>query len=103
MSKVFSAALLASLVLAGPALADCKLDVPAPAIPSGATATEDEMKATQVSLKAYMGANQEYMSCLEFDSKRNSRAMDQYNEAAKSMESLAKQFNAALKEFKARG
>ncbi len=103
MTKPFAIALAAALLAAGPASAACKLEAAAPAIPSGASATAEEMQATQAAVKSYMGATQEYMQCLEFEAKRDSGAMTQYNAASKSMEALAKQFNAALKDFKARG
>lgn len=82
--------------------ADCQLSVTAPAIPDGKTVDKDAMAKAQAEVKSFVAAGQEYLSCLEIDLKKGGRGADKYNEASSMIEKVASQYNAALKDFKAR-
>jgi len=88
---------------AGPALADCTLSDP-PTIPDGSAAAEAEMLAAQESIKNYVAETQEFLSCLEFQSRgRNDRdTMRRYDQATAQMEKLASEFNKQLRAFRSR-
>lgn len=79
------------------------------AVPNGATASKDEMIATQGKVKSYVQQVEEYLKCL--DDKQASAGDElteeqqaiyslRYNAAVDAMELVADQFNAALGDYK---
>jgi hypothetical protein len=89
-----------------------------PELPDGAAASMEQMLAGQSAVKAFQAANLEYMSCLDpmvtaageaakakdasDESKAASKQLEeQYNTAVSMEESVAGQFNTALKAYKA--
>jgi hypothetical protein len=75
-------------------------------VPDGETAAEDEMIAGQKRVKQYMANMQAYLDCIDAESAAigeeqtdEQRAM--YNAGVDAMESLAAQFNAEVKAYKA--
>ncbi|WP_116367832.1 hypothetical protein [Parahaliea mediterranea] len=117
----FSIALATLALGSTAAFADCtKPD--APNLPNGASATMEDMLAGQKAVKAFQSANVEYMKCLEevFTSaeakvkegglaedvlaetqKTYNDAVEAYNAAVSSEESVAGQFNTEIREYKA--
>lgn len=104
----------AVLGLAG-AVAASACDAPAGVadIPDGMTATRDAMVAAQKAVVAYDAAIKTYSACLQDEQKKRvaaggdrSQIEDQYaklqNTEVTKLERVAKQFNEALKNFKAR-
>jgi hypothetical protein len=86
-------------------------------VPDGNTATKDEMVAGQRSVKSYMAAMEEYLSCIETaeqetiaggdldeDAKQQRIAMfnKKYNAAVEAMNLIAEQFNAQVRAYKDR-
>ena len=86
-------------------------------VPDGSTATKDEMVAGQRSVKSYMAAMEEYLSCIETaeqetiaggdldeDAKQQRIAMfnKKYNAAVEAMNLFAEQFNALVRAYKDR-
>ena len=104
MKKLIAPAILAVVLgFAGTAQADCTLRDP-PAVPDGATASQDDMVAAQAAVKAYVAETQEFLSCLEFEGRGRSGGdwTRRYNEASSRMEKLASDFNKQLKAFRSR-
>lgn len=78
-------------------------------VPNGATATKEEMIATQGSVKSYVSEVEAYLACLD---EKQAQAGDKlteeqraiyslrYNAAVDAMETVADQFNAALGDYK---
>ena len=65
MMRLPMAALTLSLSLfAAAATAECSREA-APAIPDGAVATLEDMKAAQAAVKAYMASGTAYLACLD--------------------------------------
>ncbi|MDJ0916371.1 MAG: hypothetical protein QNJ05_01325 [Woeseiaceae bacterium] len=108
-------ALVLSLAVAPFAMA---CDYPARAkIVSGATATKDEMVASQKSVKAYMAAMDEYLTCLDEEEKtaraelaeadaqtlkeRDEMHTKKHNAAVEEMEIVAAEFNEQVRAYKA--
>ena len=102
------------------ALADDCANPSAPTIPEGASATMDQMIAGQKAVKAFQAANIEYMACLEpgisaaeeqaanasGDAKAAAKEAYEeteaaYNAAVSAEESVAGDFNAAIRDYKA--
>ncbi|ACJ00922.1 hypothetical protein [Rhodospirillum centenum] len=96
-------AMLLTLGFAGTAAADCTVGDP-PTVPDGTSATEAEMVSAQQAIKAYVAETQEFLQCIEFESKGRPTgdATRRYNEASERMEKLASNFNKQLKVFKSR-
>ncbi len=109
------ATLLLSLLSAPFAMA---CDYPTRAkIVSGATATKDEMIASQKSVKAYMAAMDKYLTCLEEEEKaaraelvepdeqtlqeRDEMHTKKHNAAVEEMEIVAAEFNEQVRAYKA--
>jgi hypothetical protein len=101
------------------ALADDCTNPEAPAIPDGASATMDQMIGGQKAVKAFQAANIEYMACLEpgiaaageqlanasGDAKKAAKEAHEakeaaYNAAVSVEESVAGDFNAAIRAYK---
>lgn len=88
-------------------------------VPNGATASKDEMLAGQQSVKSYMTAMEEYLTCMENDEKAALAEMDElseeeratrdaamtkkYNAAVEEMEVIAAQFNEEVRAYKEQG
>jgi hypothetical protein len=102
------------------ALADDCTKPEAPAVPDGASSTMDQMIAGQKAVKAFQASNIEYMACLEpgvsaageqmtnatGDAKAAAKeAYDEkeaaYNAAVSAEESVADNFNVAIRAYKA--
>lgn len=71
------------------------------AVPDGATATKEEMIAGQRGVKAYMGAMEEYLSCIEAAEQETVAASDQLDEETRQqrIEMYNKKYNAAVDEM----
>lgn len=120
MKSLLAAAAVAAAILAPAAYADCTYPQPPSQIPDGNTATLAQMLAAQ---KAVSGYNQEmtaYLSCIQLE--RDSRVaqagaqltkqqkqeleaieVQKHNAAVDQLHSVADQFNAQVKVFKAKG
>ena len=79
-------------------------------VPDGATAHEDEMIAGQKQVKQYMANMQAYLDCIDAEStaigeeqtdEQRGAHVQMYNAGVDAMESLAAQFNAEVKAYKA--
>ncbi len=100
MNKTALFAIAANLVLAVPIAFAC--DYPQRAnIVDGATATKDVMIASQKSVKAYMAAMDEYLTCLETEEKDAAAYLDspEPSELQRREDMLAKKYNAAVEEM----
>jgi hypothetical protein len=115
MKRIFAAAAF-GLMLAGqsfaPALADDCTRPPAPSVPKGAEANNDEMVAAHHAVTAYMADTQGYLDCLQNLENRHKEAetltpelqqeyLTRYNAAVDSMETVAAEFNQAVRDYKA--
>ncbi|MEM9173222.1 MAG: hypothetical protein AAGA84_11005 [Pseudomonadota bacterium] len=107
--------LAASIMLAPAAVASC--DYPSRVdIPSGNTASKDDMIATQKAVKGYMADMNEYLDCIEAEAKaaetegedpdvtaqRAALLLKRHNAAVAEMQSLADAFNVEVRAYKAR-
>ncbi|MEH6586910.1 MAG: hypothetical protein V7720_10125 [Halioglobus sp.] len=95
--------------------ADC--DAPqAPELPNGATSNMEQMITGQKAVKSFQAANIEYMKCLEPAMTASEAAVkagddgaaddyqaaqETYNAAVSAEETVAGEFNAAIREYKA--
>ena len=70
-------------------------------VPDGTTASKDEMIAGQRGIKTYMGAMEEYLSCIEATEQKTVAGRDDPDEEAKQqrIEMLNKKYNAAVEEM----
>jgi hypothetical protein len=120
MSKrIIGGVVLAGLMLAGAAQADCVYPKAPAANPDGRTATKDEMVAGMRAIKEYNAAVSAYQNCLDQESNARVEALgsnatkeqvDQIkaiyqkrmDAAAQELESHAQLFNEQVKVFKAR-
>lgn len=104
MKKMTALAVLAlGLGFSNSALADCTLKDP-PVVPDGKAAAEADMVAAQQAIKAYVTETQEFLACLEGESRgrMSGETTKRYNEASERMEKLASDFNKQLKAFKSK-
>jgi hypothetical protein len=111
MMRLPLATLTLSLSLfAAVATAECSREA-APAIPDGAVATLDDMKAAQTAVKAYVASGNAYLACLDEEGKAagekeaveaKAARVASYNAAVDEQTDVATRFNAALQAFKAR-
>lgn len=78
-------------------------------VPNGATASKDEMIATQGKVKSYVKKVEDYLACLDAKQESGGDQITEeqqaiyslrYNAAVEAMEDVADQFNAALGEYK---
>lgn len=100
MNKISKLLVCAVVVFSTPTALAC--DYPERAdVPDGATATKEEMIAGQRGVKAYMGAMEEYLSCIEAAEQETVAASDQLDEEAKQqrIEMYNKKYNAAVDEM----
>jgi hypothetical protein len=118
--KLLPAALAVAVVLAPAAYADCAYP-PAPTqLPDGNTATLKQMLAGMQAVKSYNEQMTAYLSCIQLE--RDSRVasagatltkqqkaeleaieVQKHNAAVDQLQTVASQFNAQVKIFKARG
>ena len=91
------------------AFAECSKEA-APTIPDGASASEDEMKAGQQAVKAYIASSNAYLECLDAEGvaagaeelpEFKDARVSNYNAAVDEQTAVADSFNAAVKAFKA--
>ncbi|MFT3907714.1 MAG: hypothetical protein QM718_15560 [Steroidobacteraceae bacterium] len=92
-----TALLIATGLLAGNAYADCAAPASDVAVPSGATASRDDMVAAQKAVKAYDTAVREYSDCM---SKSGLGSEAKVNEQIDRLKKVADKFNTELKIFK---
>ncbi|MEM9333999.1 MAG: hypothetical protein AAGA33_04035 [Pseudomonadota bacterium] len=116
MKKLILPALL-SLLAAQTALAECNYPARAK-IADGASATKEEMIASQKSVKAYMAAMESYLTCIaeeEQSARDDLESTDdgqleeleealnkKHNAAVEEMEIVADEFNLQVRAYKAR-
>jgi hypothetical protein len=110
LQTLSAAAVLA--VVAMPAFADdCPQPGPAPAVPDGATATVDQMKAAHEAIQSYVNLLQSEQDCVETRIKiapKGTKAdalqklRDQGNAAIDQAKALGDSFSAQVKVYKAR-
>ncbi|KGE03315.1 hypothetical protein [Pseudohaliea rubra] len=113
-------AVLAGALTAAPAFAECTAPG-APSLPEGASASMEEMLAGQKAVKTFQEANIDYMKCVEGritaakeasetaetkDARAAARetyatAVEAYNEAVSTEETVAGNFNTAVREYQA--
>ncbi len=108
---------LLTLLASQSAVAEC--DYPARAkIADGATATKEEMIASQKSVKAYMAAMESYLTCIAEAEKSERDALEspddsklaeledalnkKHNAAVEEMEIVADEFNLQVRAYKSR-
>ncbi|MFK8030473.1 MAG: hypothetical protein AB8G18_09560 [Gammaproteobacteria bacterium] len=110
MEKVIQSVIAAVAVLGASSALACTYPGEANfSVPSGTTASKDQMIATQGNVKSYVKDVEGYLACLD---KKQADAGDElteeqkaiyslrYNAAVDAMESIADQFNVALGEYK---
>ena len=100
MNRTILFAIAANLLLAVPIAFAC--DYPPRAnIVDGAAATKDEMIASQRSVKGYMAAVDEYLTCIEAEEKDAAAYLvnAEPSELARREDMLAKKHNAAVEEM----
>lgn len=87
-----------AFVLAANAMAECPAALPseAPAIPSGQSATHEEMYNAQVAINAYVDAIENYLDC------RSELHPLQHSRSVYLAETAAEAYNAELTKFRAR-
>ena len=95
---------------ASPLFAECPYP-DAAKMPSGATATNDEMVAGQKTVKAYMAEMDAYLKCLDDEEaalseeqltpEQRALRVEKYNAAVDVMEATAAAFNEQVREYKA--
>jgi opacity protein-like surface antigen len=98
MKKLIAACALAVLPCFAVSAEDCVEPMEPQSLPSGTTATRDEMRTGQEAMKAYNAAVTEYAACVD----RNHLNPATANEAVKTLRNLANRFNAELRTFKAK-
>jgi cyclophilin family peptidyl-prolyl cis-trans isomerase len=89
-------------------IADCTAP-PAPAVPDGDSATMEAMVAGQAAVRDFVAAGETYLECLaaiiddeERPAEIRNTAVAEHNRTVTAMESLANDFNAQIRTFKAR-
>ncbi|MBK7521587.1 MAG: hypothetical protein IPI75_15910 [Gammaproteobacteria bacterium] len=110
MKKYLLAAILLAPLMTPIAFAECSKEA-APAIPDGASATEQEMIAGQQAVKSYIASSNASLECLDAEGvaagadelpEFKDARLSIYNAAVDEMTGVGDQFNAAVKAFKAR-
>jgi hypothetical protein len=104
--KQICLALIASVVGALPAYADCQQPQPPSKIPDANTASEQEMLVAMETLKQYSGDVNVFLKCLEFEEKQNHLSSAdgerQHNAVVTQLERVAAKFNEQVRAFKAK-
>ncbi len=118
--KLINATILSLTLASSLALANEECVNPdIPVMPDGASSSMEQMIAGQKAVKAYQASNIEYMTCLEArfnaaelkiaetsgdekaaNQKLFNDSLDAYNAAVSSEETVAGQFNTAIREYK---
>jgi hypothetical protein len=118
-NRILSGLLLAGLLSAGAAGAECVYPKAPSNVPDGATATQEQMVEGMKGVKEYNGAVTEYLACLEQEMNARVQAAgadappDQieqikaihnkrHNAAVEELEAHAARFNEQVKAYKAR-
>ncbi|HTX23266.1 MAG TPA: hypothetical protein VMD03_01310 [Steroidobacteraceae bacterium] len=105
-SNACALVLLAGLVAARPAAADCLLPPPPSKIPNGTTASEQEMVAAMQTLQQYNGDVTVYLKCIEFEARQNrlpeGLRVAKHNDAVSQLEQIADKFNEQVRIFKSK-
>lgn len=118
MKAVVTLSMLA-LVAAGPVLAACEAPTSSIKVPSGSSATRDDMLATQRAIKEYDAAVKSYSQCLQSEqaaavaaagdkvtpeekTKIEAKFAERQNAEVDKLTAIAASFNAELKVFKAK-
>ena len=117
MKKLIYTACGVSLLFFAQAVFACEYPSRA-SIPSGATATKEEMIAGQRAVKTYVGEMEAYLECIvdaekmvsadlddlepEVEQQREEIVNKKYNAAVNEMEMIAAQFNSEVQAYKAR-
>lgn len=118
-STLLAGTLLATLLAATAANAECSYPKAPSGLPDGATATQDEMVGGMKAIKEYNSAVTAYLSCLETEMNTRIEAAGQdapadqleqikaihtkrHNAAVEELESTAARFNEQVKVFKGR-
>src|SRR5580692_7977797 len=100
------AALIATLLCAASAPADCLLPAPPSHIPDGDSANQQEMLAAMRTFKQYNEDVDEYTKCLDFEQRQNHLSNDaqliRRNIAINQLETIVAKFNEQVRRFKAR-
>jgi hypothetical protein len=101
---IITATLLASLLTAAAASAECTYPRSPAGLPDGATATEEEMISGMKAIKEYNNQVTEYLGCLEAEMNARIEAAGQ-NASAEQVEQIkaihTKRHNAAVEELEA--
>ena len=100
MKKITRIVVFTATLLAAPLALAC--DYPSRAdLPDGSTATKEEMIGGQRNVKSYMGAMEEYLSCIEAAEQETVAGNDDSDEEAKQqrIEMFNKKYNAAVEEM----
>jgi hypothetical protein len=95
LKKLLVTSIVLSSLFAGQAFANCAKPS-APALPDASTAVTPEMVKAKHQVTSYMKEAEAYLACLD---KGN---VTDHNAMVDSMEKIAAEFNALIKEFKAR-
>lgn len=97
----FRKALMGALCCCLPVLASAACNEPSfnLTIPSGDTATKEEMEAVQQALTKFVSDGESFIACVEKEESRN-QAERMRNGMLDKMESLAAQFNRQLRMFR---
>ena len=95
MKKLLVASIISTSLMAGHAYANCEKPV-APSLPDADTAVTPEMVKAKNQVTSYMKEAEAYLACLD---KGN---ITDHNNMVDAMEKIAAEFNALIKQFKAR-
>lgn len=118
-TRIVCGLMLAGLLSAGAASAECVYPKAPDNMPNGATATQDEMVAGMKAIKEYNGSVTAYLNCLEMEmnARIESAGADapadqieqikaihnkRHNAAVEELEAHAARFNEQVKTYKAR-
>ena len=100
MNKILTVFATTTLILSAPLALACEYPARAK-ISAGATATKEEMIASQKSVKAYMAAMESYLECIETEEQDALASMEDIDDATRveRAEALNKKHNAAVDEM----
>ncbi|HAT42394.1 MAG TPA: hypothetical protein DCS87_11850 [Rheinheimera sp.] len=91
------------MLCASNSFAECVINEP-PAIPDGATATDEQMRETLKLVKEYTALTQEYFACLESESKgkQDQEWVVSYNKQTEKLKRLASDLSKQYEVFKSK-
>jgi len=112
MKSIVTIAFTMALALsAGSAFADECSRPPAPAIPSGAAATKEDMIAAQAAVKKYLADSETFRNCLQaqealvpkeqLTAEMQKSFVERYNAAVDAEVATGNEFNEAIRAYKA--